>query len=492
MPPSTQHPARRIIAQAIQIAPACVQAAKHSRKTALPQPATRVTPPPPAEGRRLRVAIVGSGISGLSCAWLLAQRHDVELFEADARLGGHSHTVDARCGLQHVPVDTGFIVYNEPAYPNLTALFRHLGVPTNASDMSFAVSLDQGALEYAGSDLAGLFAQRRNLVRPRFWKMLTELMRFYREAPRDAAACGDQSLDAYLDERGYGRAFRDDHLYPMGAAIWSCTAARIGDYPVAAFVRFCQNHGLLQVSDRPVWRTVDGGSREYVRRLSQGLNVHRDDPVLALERGADGVRLRTRSAHTAPFDHVVLATHADQALRLLPDANAEERRLLGAFGYTTNHAVLHRDAALMPQRRAAWSSWNYLAERGATHTLPTVTYWMNRLQPHLPQASTRGPAAPPLFVSLNPAVAPRPEHLIRTEVYEHPRFDAAAIAAQRELWRLQGGQRTWFCGAYFGSGFHEDGLQAGLAVAEALGGVRRPWTVANESARIHLPAEALA
>ncbi|HYF20084.1 MAG TPA: FAD-dependent oxidoreductase [Ramlibacter sp.] len=437
-------------------------------------------------GGPLRIAVVGAGISGLSCAWLLSERHHVEVFEADARIGGHSHTVEAPCGPSRVPVDTGFIVYNEPAYPNLTALFRHLEVPTRPSDMSFSVSLDQGALEYAGTDLGGLFAQRRNLLRPRFWRMLRELLRFYREAPVDAAEFGDLPLDAYLDLRGYGRALRDDHLYPMGAAIWSSSAADIGQYPVGAFVRFCENHGLLKVTGRPVWRTVDGGSREYVRRLSAGFadRIHRDEPVMAVGRAPDGVRLQTRGGHwTGSFDHVVLAAHADQSLGMLLEPTDDERRLLGAFPYSRNLAVLHSDPALMPRRRAAWCSWNYLADRATPAAPPTVTYWMNRLQAHLPQ----GPLARPLFVSLNPAVAPRPEHLIRTEVYEHPRFDPAAIAAQRELWSLQGRQRTWFCGAWFGSGFHEDGLQAGLAVAEALGGVRRPWSVAGESARIHLP-----
>lgn len=438
--------------------------------------------------QRQRVAVVGTGIAGLSCAWLLAQEHEVTVFEADARVGGHSHTVDAPVAAGEaptVPVDTGFIVYNEPAYPNLSALFRHLEVPTAATDMSFAVSLDGGALEYAGTDLRGLFAQPRNLVRPRFWAMLSELLRFYREAPRDAAAAGDQTLDAYLDAQGYGRAFRDDHLYPMAAAIWSAAAARVGDHPVASFVRFCENHGLLKLHGRPVWRTVAGGSREYVQRLTRRFadRIQRDAPVLQLRRGREGVELRLPDGWWPErFDQVVLATHADQALKLLPDATAAERRLLGAFAWSRNLAVLHRDPALMPRRGAAWSSWNYLGRRGAA-TPPTVTYWMNRLQPHLPQ----GPRAAPLFLTLNPPVPPRTEHLIRTEVYEHPILDAAAVAAQRELWSLQGRRRTWFCGAWFGAGFHEDGLQAGLAVAEALGGVRRPWRVAGESARIHLP-----
>jgi predicted NAD/FAD-binding protein len=442
---------------------------------------------PPEQGQR--IAVVGTGIAGMSCAWLLAQRHEVTVFESEARAGGHSHTVDAPCGEGTVPVDTGFIVYNEPAYPNLTALFRHLDVPTAATDMSFAVSLDGGALEYAGTDLRGLFAQKRNLLRPRFWSMLRELLRFYREAPRDAPAAGDQALDDYLDAHGYGRAFRDDHLYPMAAAIWSAPAAQVGRYPVAAFVRFCENHGLLQISDRPAWRTVTGGSREYVRRLSRRLagRLQLDQAVLEVRRERDGavegVRLRTRDGWWPQrFDHVVLATHADRSLALLGDPTPQERRLLGAFAYSRNLAVLHRDRALMPARRAVWSSWNYLATRGSGAP-PTVSYWMNRLQPHLPQ----GPGAEPLFVTLNPTVPPRPEHLIRSDVYEHPLFDVAAMAAQRELWSLQGGRRTWYCGAYFGAGFHEDGLQAGLAVAEALGGVRRPWRVPQESGRIHLP-----
>jgi predicted NAD/FAD-binding protein len=446
----------------------------------------RTEPHPPA---RQRIAIVGTGIAGLSCAWLLSERHDVTVFESDSRAGGHSHTVDAPCGEGTVPVDTGFIVYNEPAYPNLTALFRHLDVPTAATDMSFAVSLDGGALEYAGTDLRGLFAQKRNLLRPRFWSMLRELLRFYREAPRDAPAAGDQALDDYLDAHGYGRAFRDDHLYPMAAAIWSAPAAQVGRYPVAAFVRFCENHGLLQISDRPAWRTVTGGSREYVRRLSRRLagRLQLDQAVLEVRRERDGavegVRLRTRDGWWPQrFDHVVLATHADRSLALLGDPTPQERRLLGAFAYSRNLAVLHRDRALMPARRAVWSSWNYLATRGSGAP-PTVSYWMNRLQPHLPQ----GPGAEPLFVTLNPPAAPRPEHLIRSDVYEHPLFDVAAMAAQRGLWSLQGGRRTWYCGAYFGAGFHEDGLQAGLAVAEALGGVRRPWRVPQESGRIHLP-----
>jgi predicted NAD/FAD-binding protein len=280
--------------------------------------------------------------------------------------------------------------------------------------------------------------------------------------------------------QGYGRAFRDDHLYPMAAAIWSTSAARIGEYPTEAFVRFCENHHLLKLTNRPAWRTVEGGSRRYVERLTKGMGdrLRLDNAAVEIRRSDEGVHVCTE-AGWAPerFDQVVIATHADQALRLLPDAHAEESRVLGAFGYSRNRAMLHSDPALMPQRRAVWSSWNYAADRTRPDAL-CVTYWMNRLQ-GIPDHT-------PLFLTLNPMQEPRPEHLIRSETYEHPMFDAAAIRAQDQLWSLQGHNRTWFCGAYFGSGFHEDGLQSGLAVAEAIGGVRRPWTVANESDRIRL------
>jgi predicted NAD/FAD-binding protein len=445
--------------------------------------------PPPAHaagGPALDIAVIGSGISGLSAAWLLSQRHRVTVYEADSRPGGHSNTVRVATGAGAIAVDTGFIVYNEAAYPNLTALFAHLGVATQPSEMSFAVSLDGGALEYSGSGLRGLFAQRANIASPRFWSMLRDLVRFYRQAPADAARFGLQPLDSYLDARGYGRAFRDDHLYPMAAAIWSAPAARMGDYPTEAFVRFCENHQLLDLGERPAWRTVTGGSARYVERLTEtvGKRLRLDNAAIDVRREADAVFVRAEgAADPRRFDHVVVATHADQALRLLPDASRDEARLLGAFGYSRNRAVLHSDPALMPRRRAVWSSWNYAADRGRAEP-PCVTYWMNRLQAIADST--------PLFLTLNPAREPAPGRVIRSEVYEHPVFDARAMRAQDELWSLQGRRRTWFCGAYFGSGFHEDGLQAGLAVAEALGGVRRPWNVANESGRIRLRPAATA
>jgi predicted NAD/FAD-binding protein len=428
----------------------------------------------------LNIAIIGTGISGMSAAWLLSQNHDVTVYEREPRIGGHSNTVQAPAPGGEIPVDTGFIVYNDVNYPNLVALFDHLGVPTQASDMSFAVSLDDGALEYAGSNLGQLFAQKKNLFRPRFWTMLRDIKRFYRDAPRFLDATDDDitTLGAYLDANGFGVSFQKDHLLPMAAAVWSTPVGSVRDYPAKAFIRFCDNHGLLRIGNRPRWRTVTGGSRAYVARLTARYadKIRLATAAAEITRIPDAVMIRSRDGDVATYDHVVIATHADQALKMLSDSTAEEGEILGAFGYQPNLTVLHSDAALMPKRRSVWSSWNYLG--GANDNALCVTYWMNRLQTI--------PNETPLFVTLNPIHDPAPGSIVKTEMYEHPQFDAAAIRAQGKLWSLQGQGNTWFAGAYFGSGFHEDGLQAGLAVAEALGGVKRPWTVADESGRIRI------
>jgi predicted NAD/FAD-binding protein len=436
----------------------------------------------------LNIAVIGTGIAGMSAAWLLSERHHVTVYEENARIGGHSNTAVVPMASGEQPVDTGFIVYNEKAYPNLTALFAHLAVPTKVSDMSFAVSIDAGRLEYNGSDIWGLFAQRKNLVNLRFWSMLRDVYRFYRKAPAHAGKLGLTSLGDYLAREGYGRAFTDDHLLPMAAAIWSAPAQALLEYPAEAFIRFCDNHGLLRIARRPLWRTVDGGSRLYVERLTARYRdrIRLGTGARRVVRDADGATVHDARGGAQRFDHVVIAAHANEALALLDQPSERERSVLSCFRYSRNLAVMHRDASLMPKRRGIWSSWNYLGRRDPTPAdgALCVTYWMNRLQ-GLPDGDD-------LFVTLNPPREPRAGTEVLRETYTHPVFDGAAMMAQKQLWSLQGCDRTWFCGAYFGSGFHEDGLQAGLAVAEALGGVRRPWQVAGESDRISLPTDGIA
>lgn len=421
----------------------------------------------------LTIAVIGSGIAGLAAAWLLASRHHVTLFEKDGRLGGHSNTVDAPTGDgRTVPVDTGFIVYNESNYPNLTALFRHLGVATQPSNMSFSVSLDDGAFEYAGGDLKGLLAQPDNLLRRRFWRMLADVLRFYREGPKLAAEpdAATLTLGDYLARERYSDAFVNDHLLPMAAAIWSTPAGDMRAHPALAFVRFCLNHGLMRLSDRPRWRTVTGGSQTYVAAMARALagRIRCQARVRKIHRRDSGIIVEEVSGALARFDRVIIATHADQALRLLADASAEERQALSAFRYSRNRALLHTDEGLMPRRRAAWASWNYLGRRGdGGGRSVSVTYWMNRLQ------AIEGDMQ--FFVTLNPLRSPRSETVLAAFDYEHPAYDHAALTAQARLPELNGERNTWFCGSYFGAGFHEDALVSGLNAAEAAGGVRRPW-----------------
>lgn len=433
----------------------------------------------------MKIAVVGAGISGLGAAWLLSRSHDVSLFEENAHIGGHADTAEVVEGDGRiVAVDTGFIVYNTACYPNLVALFDHLDVPTAETDMSFAVSLDGGRYEYSGNGVGGLFAQRRNLLNPAHWGMVADILRFFREV----SALNPETLDAkvsigaWLERNGYREYFVRRYILPMGAAIWSTPASDMLGFPMAAFARFFANHGLLiaDVDKRPPWRTVRGGSRAYVQRIITDFSGEHfvKRPVESICRDPAGVRLSFRDGGVERFDECVIATHADEALRLLCDADDTERRLLSAFSYSRNAAVLHTDAGLMPRRKRAWASWNYTGDGGGEGL--SVSYWMNRLQPLK--------TARDYFVTLNPWRKIAAEFIIKQSSYRHPIFDLTAMQAQRDLWSLQGRRATWFAGSYFGYGFHEDGLQAGLAVAEDLGGLCRPWTVAGSRARILSPA----
>jgi len=415
----------------------------------------------------MRIAVIGSGISGLGCAHALRNDAHVTLYEAEPRLGGHTNTVDVTLDGMTYPVDTGFLVYNERTYPNLIRLFGELGVPTAKSDMSFAVSVLHGRrrIEWSGTDLNGVFAQRRNLASPRFLAMLRDILRFNAQATRLAngqeAADPTLALGEFLDLHRYGEPFRQWYLLPMAAAIWSCPIETMLAYPVTTFVRFCHNHGLLQVNDRPQWFTVRGGARQYVRRIAAELHeVRTADPVFDVRRDvASGcVIVRSRSG-SALFDHVVMACHSDQAQRLLVDADSSERGVISNVGYQPNRAVLHTDARLMPALRRVWSSWNYISDGAPTPSV-SVTYLLNKLQPL--------PFKTPLLLSLNPATEPQAHTVIAEFDYTHPVFDRSAIEAQQRLPGVQGRRNVWFAGAWTGYGFHEDGLKSGLAVSAAI------------------------
>ena len=432
----------------------------------------------------MKIAIVGSGISGLSAYWLLSQNHQVTLYEKDDTAGGHSNTVDVDTPEGVVPVDTGFIVYNVKNYPNLIKLFEHLKVETNATDMSFSVSRNRGTFEYSGGSIHGLFAQIENVLKPRFWKMLYEIAHFYKEGrlilKNDITP--DLSLGKYLEEQHYSDTFINDHLLPMAAAIWSAPEETLKSHPLHSFLKFCDNHGLIQLANRPQWRTVTGGSREYVQKIlpSSSKKLCLNSSIVNIVRSGNQVKLENRDGTSAAFDHVIIATHADQALNLLKNPTPEEVELLGSFRYQRNQAILHSDTRMMPLRRRVWSSWNYMNQNlDSDRSHVYVSYWMNRLQ----NLNT----TIPLFVTLNPPELPHTSTIHRSFLYQHPIFDHQSILAQPKLWKIQGQRNTWYCGSYFGSGFHEDGIQSGLAVAEALGKVRRPWKIENESGRIALP-----
>lgn len=427
----------------------------------------------------MRIAVVGSGIAGLAAAWLLRQEHEVTLFEQNGYFGGHSHTVEVVAGTGAVPVDTGFIVYNETNYPNLATLFEHLGVATQPSDMSFGVSIDGGRIEYAGDNL---FGQRRNWLRPSHYAMIVDILRFNRLGKRILQGQSSErrdslgeSLGEFLDTHRFSASFRERYLLPMAAAIWSCPTQPMLNYPLGSFLWFFDNHGLLQLKDRPRWRTVCGGSQHYVQRMLQDLDprrMHREARIAAVQRSDDGVLLRDEQGEQARFDQVVLACHPDQSRELLYEQAGDEAEILGAFRYHPNSAVLHTDTRLLPRQRVLWSSWNYLArQQGLDAQAVSVSYWMNRLQSI--------PGATQYIVSINPLWEPAPETVIKQLAYEHPVIDRATLQAQARLEQIQGRGGVWYCGAWCGHGFHEDGLRSAMNVGGKLG-VSPPWTANNE------------
>jgi predicted NAD/FAD-binding protein len=425
----------------------------------------------------MRIAVVGTGIAGNAAAWTLSKRYPVTVYEREIRLGGHSHTVNIDYDGTRIAVDIGFIVYNELNYPDLTALFDHLGVETTESCMSFSVSADGGRFEWKGGGsnrwqmTRGLFAQPRNLLSPSYLWMLRDILTFNRQSIEDYAAgrLAGLSLGDYFELRKFAPRLLSDYLGPMGAAIWSAPARDMLNFPAENFVAFFRNHRLLQY-DRPIWRTVKGGSRNYVEELTNAFlhQVRLGCAVTSIERKARGIVVTDSHGGSETYDHVVIAAHSDQALKMLADADDRERSVLGAIVYSPNTIYLHRDVRLMPRRRRAWASWNFLrrTRHGAALNDVAVTYWMNELQDIDKNK--------PLFVSLNPPFEPEPALTFGKYICEHPQYDAAAFAAQRRLADIQGKRHTWFCGAWTGYGFHEDGLTSALLVAEALGAAA-PW-----------------
>lgn len=411
----------------------------------------------------MRIAVVGSGVSGLIAARLLATRHNVQLFEASSHLGGHANTVDVTIEGEQYAVDTGFMVFNDRTYPHFTKLLKQLGVTSQRSDMSFSVSCERTGLEYQGSSLAGLFAQRANLLRPKFYRLLGDVLRFNKRAVASLGQLDKQlTLRELLSKWQLHDSFRDHYLLPMTAAIWSCPTSSVLDFPALFLLEFMHNHGLLQIRDRPQWRTIPGGSRNYVQALTAGMGerIHLNFPIKRVTRNSNQVVLETLNGDEEIFDALVLATHADTSLRLLVDADMSEHSVLNAFKYQPNKAILHTDESWLPTRQSAWASWNYRIA-GADNPQVCVTYDLTRLQ--------RISSPSRLLVTLNP---PRPiesKYVLGEFAYQHPVFSRESIEAQQKWNEINGSRRTYFCGAYWGHGFHEDGLISGLKVAEKFG-----------------------
>jgi predicted NAD/FAD-binding protein len=411
----------------------------------------------------MRIAVVGAGISGMLVARLLADEHEVHVFEANDYLGGHTHTMHVEVAGQSFPADTGFMVFNERTYPNFVRLLSLLGLSARDSDMSFSVRHDPSGLEYQGSDWGGLFAQRRNLLRPSFYRMLRDILRFNREAPRLLEHADEGlTLDDYLRTQHYSPQFIEHYLAPMGASIWSTPPGQFRRFPARYTVGFFRNHGLLQLRDRPQWKTIGGGAVQYAAKLMQPLRdrVRLRCPVTRIERRPECVLVTPRHGASEAFDSAVLAAHADQSLAMLADPSPAEREILGAIPYQANEIVLHTDTSQLPRARRAWASWNCHVAASDDPAI-TLTYNLSRLQGHR--------SAEPILETLNPVLPVDPAQVLGRLTYEHPQYGVPAIAAQRRFPEINGQRRTYYCGAYWGYGFHEDGVRSALAVASCFG-----------------------
>lgn len=431
-----------------------------------------------------KIAIIGSGISGLGAAFILNRAHDITVYEKSPRIGGHTRTVTVDYDGTRVPVDTGFIVFNQKNYPELSAMFRHLNVPVQKSDMTFAASIRAGWLEWGARNVNAIFAQRRNLLRPKFGLLIRDVLRFNSEAEAIVETHPELTVDGMIRRLGLGDWFRRFYLLPMSSAIWSCPPCEMMRFPARTLIRFMANHHLLSASGQPQWYTVSGGAEQYVERLTRSFahRIRTGCGAAEVTRRDGGVEVRDVTGGRETHDHVIFASHGDEALRLLGDASSAEREALGAFRYQKNIAVLHRDTRVMPKSRRCWSSWVYTSDGDIEKPELSVTYWMNSLQ-NIPHAL-------PLFVSLNPKLPLDPNLVFDRHTFEHPVFDHAAIAAQPHVQAMQGVRNTWFCGAHLRHGFHEDGLASAVHVARLLG-AEAPWHVArpavDEPVALHRP-----
>lgn len=416
----------------------------------------------------MKIAIIGSGISGLGAAYLLNPDHEITIFESDTRIGGHSRTIEIETIGGTTPVDTGFIVFNKHNYPNLTALFKQLNVPIVASQMSFGASIQNAFLEYGSVGLKALFAQRRNIFRPQFWGMIFDILKFNKQALNYIDS--DLSLSQCLDKIGVGEWFKNYYLLAMGGAIWSMPLQEMLNFPASTFIRFFDNHGLLTINNQPQWYTVKGGSKEYVSRLSADFhhNIKLNTKIQTVERQNGQIIIHFENGQTEPFDHVIFACHPDQSLKMLNRPTEQEQKIIGAFQYQPNTVYVHTDTSFMPKHKNAWSSWIYLSQHTKDKN-PSVSlsYWMNNLQPL--KTST------PVIVTLNPAKIPNQADIKDIHTFEHPIFNQKAIEAQKQLGSIQGLNNTWFCGAWTRYGFHEDGLLSAINVANGLG-VKPTWS----------------